>query len=75
LTSEATVQDRLQIRDALTRLSPEQRDVIYRAYYLKWTVERIAADLKITEAAVKSRLHYALHSLSVALQQTTDGYP
>jgi RNA polymerase sigma-70 factor, ECF subfamily len=74
-TSEAIVQDRLPIRDALRKLSPEHRDVICRVYYLKWTMERIAADLKITEAAVKSRLHHAVHSLSVALQETSGGYP
>jgi RNA polymerase sigma-70 factor, ECF subfamily len=67
-------QDRLLIRDALRKLSPEHRDVICRVYYLRWTMERIAADLKITEATVKSRLHYALRSLSVALQETTGGH-
>jgi DNA-directed RNA polymerase specialized sigma24 family protein len=70
-TSEATVQDRLQIRDTLRKLSLEHRDVICRVYYLKWTMERTAADLKITEAAAKSRLHHAVHSLSVALQETS----
>jgi RNA polymerase sigma-70 factor, ECF subfamily len=65
------VQDRLQIREALRKLSPEHRDVICRVYYLKWTLERIAADLKITEAAAKSRLHHAVHSLSVASQETS----
>jgi RNA polymerase sigma-70 factor (ECF subfamily) len=65
------VQDRLQVREALRKLSPEHRDVICRVYYLKWTLERIAADLKITEAAAKSRLHHAVHSLSVPLQETS----
>jgi RNA polymerase sigma-70 factor (ECF subfamily) len=75
LASEAAVQDRLRIRDALRKLSPEHRDVICRVYYLKWTTAQIAADLKITEAAVKSRLHYAVHALSAALEETTGGYP
>ena len=51
------------ITDALRQLPFEHRAVIYRAYYQGWTTARIADDLKITEAAVRSRLHDGLHAL------------
>jgi RNA polymerase sigma-70 factor, ECF subfamily len=47
----------------MRQLPFEHRAVIYRAYYQGWTTARIADDLKITEAAVKSRLHDGLHAL------------
>lgn len=51
------------IANAMRQLPFEHRDVIYRAYYQGWTTARIADDLKITEAAVKSRLHDGLRTL------------
>jgi DNA-directed RNA polymerase specialized sigma24 family protein len=51
------------IADAMRQLPFEHRAVIYRAYYQGWTTARIADDLKITEASVKSRLHDGLHAL------------
>jgi DNA-directed RNA polymerase specialized sigma24 family protein len=51
------------IADAMRQLPFEHRAVIYRAYYQGWTTGRIAADLKITEATVKSRLHDGLRTL------------
>ena len=63
--------NRLMIGNAMKRLCPQHRAVIRRAYYLGWTTERTAADLKITEAMVTSRLHDALHSLRLILQEMT----
>ena len=65
-TSEALRTDqqlRSLIADGMRQLPFERRAVIYRAYYHGWTTERIADDLKITEAAVKSRLHDGLRAL------------
>ena len=59
----ADQQLRSLIADAMRQLPFEHRAVIYRAYYQGWTTARIADDLKITEAAVKSRLHDGLHGL------------
>ena len=61
--------DRLLIADALTHLSPEHRAVVRRSYYLGWTITQIATDLQIAEGTVKSRLHYALRTLRLALQE------
>jgi hypothetical protein len=51
------------IADAMRQLPFEYRAVIYLAYHQRWTIERIADALKITEAAVKSRLHVGLRRL------------
>jgi DNA-directed RNA polymerase specialized sigma24 family protein len=62
---------------ALTQLCAEHRVVICRSYYQGLTTAQIAADLGITDAMVKSRLHYALRALRQTLQQrmVTDAQP
>jgi RNA polymerase sigma-70 factor, ECF subfamily len=57
------------IGDALAQLSAEHRAVVWRAYYQGWTTARIADDLQIAEGTVKSRLHYAMRALRLALQE------
>jgi RNA polymerase sigma-70 factor (ECF subfamily) len=61
--------DRLLIDDALVRLTPEHREVVQRSYFKGWTTAQIAADLRIAEGTVKSRLHYALRALGLALSE------
>ena len=61
--------DRLLIADALTHLSPEHCAVVRRSHYLGWTTAQIADDLQIPEGTVKSRLHYALLALRIALHE------
>jgi RNA polymerase sigma-70 factor (ECF subfamily) len=43
--------------------------VIVRAYYGRRTVTDIAAELDIPAGTVKSRLHYGLRALKLALQE------
>ena len=59
--------DRLLIGEALARLTAEHREVVGRAYFHGWTIAQIAADLQIAEGTVKSRLHYALRALRLAM--------
>jgi RNA polymerase sigma-70 factor, ECF subfamily len=66
--ADATI-DRLIVRQALALLSADHRAVLWRAYYLGWTVARIAEDLQIAEGTVKSRLHYALQALRRTLKR------
>jgi RNA polymerase sigma-70 factor, ECF subfamily len=61
--------DRLLIGDALARLTPEHRAVVRRSYFQGWTTAQIATDLRIAEGTVKSRLHYALRALRLALRE------
>jgi RNA polymerase sigma-70 factor (ECF subfamily) len=65
--ANATI-DRLMVRQALAQLSAEHRAVIWRSYYLGWTLARAAEDLQIAEGTVKSRQHYALQALRRTLQ-------
>jgi RNA polymerase sigma-70 factor (ECF subfamily) len=61
--------DRLLIGDALAQLSPEHRAVIVRSFHLGWPTALIAADLRIAEGTVKSRLHYALRMLRLRMHE------
>jgi RNA polymerase sigma-70 factor, ECF subfamily len=61
--------DRLLIGDALARLTPEHREVVRRSYFQGCTTAQIAADLGIADGTVKSRLHYALRALRLALSE------
>ncbi|MFD5215641.1 sigma-70 family RNA polymerase sigma factor [Microbacterium sp. NPDC058345] len=61
--------DAILIEDALAALSDAHRDVVVRAYYLGLSVAEIAADLTVPEGTVKSRLHYGLRALRLALQE------
>jgi RNA polymerase sigma-70 factor, ECF subfamily len=61
--------DRLLIGDALARLTPQHREVIRRSYFQGWTTAQIASNLGIADGTVKSRLHYALRALRLALSE------
>ncbi len=63
------VLDRWLIADALGGLSREHREVIAAAYYEGRSVAEIAAGLHIPVGTVKSRLHYGLRNLRLALQE------
>lgn len=64
-----TALDRMLIGDAMAHLSAEHRAVIERSYYRGWSTGQIAHDLGIAEGTVKSRLHYAVRALRLALQE------
>lgn len=57
------------IEEALAALSPEHRAVLIRAYFGGLTVAEMARELEIPEGTVKSRLHYGLRALRLALQE------
>lgn len=61
--------DRWLVADALAALSPEHRAVVVHAYYLGEPVAAIARQLEVPEGTVKSRLHYGLRALRLALQE------
>ena len=63
------VLDAMLIEEALAGLSRAHRDVVVRAYYLGSSVAEIAEELAIAEGTVKSRLHYGLKALRLALQE------
>ncbi|MFH8250476.1 sigma-70 family RNA polymerase sigma factor [Microbacterium sp. B2969] len=57
------------IEEALASLSVEHRSVIVQAYYRGLSIAQTAAELGIPEGTVKSRLHYGLRGLRLALQE------
>ncbi|WP_460467412.1 sigma-70 family RNA polymerase sigma factor [Calidifontibacter terrae] len=61
--------DAAMIVDALRSLSSQHREVVVRAYYGRATVTEIAADLAVPRGTVKSRLHYGMRALRLALQE------
>jgi RNA polymerase sigma-70 factor (ECF subfamily) len=63
------VLDSWLVADALAGLSPEHRAVIVCAYYQGRSVAETAVALDIPAGTVKSRLHYALRAMRLALQE------
>jgi RNA polymerase sigma-70 factor, ECF subfamily len=61
------VLDSWLVTDALAQLSPEHRTVIVYAYYGRRTIPDIAAELGVPSGTVKSRIHYGLRALQLAL--------
>lgn len=57
------------VTDGLRSLSEDHRAVVVRAYYGRLTVDEIARELAIPAGTVKSRLHYGLRALRLALQE------
>lgn len=70
-TTDATdaLFEAILVEEALVALSPEHRVVIVRAYFRGATIAEIAVELGIPEGTVKSRLHYGLRALRLALQE------
>jgi len=57
------------IEQALAGLSFEHRAVIVHSYYGGRSIAETARELEIPEGTVKSRLHYGLRALRLALQE------
>ncbi|MFR9750426.1 sigma-70 family RNA polymerase sigma factor [Nocardia sp. 004] len=57
------------VADALGRLSADHREVIVRAYYRGLTTQQIAEELGVPAGTVKSRMHYGMRALRLALQE------
>ena len=57
------------VAEAITRLSPDHRAVLLECYYRGVPVAAAARHLGIPEGTVKSRTHYALRALRLALEE------
>jgi len=57
------------LRDALTKLSPEHREIIDLVYYHEKSVDDAADILSIPRATVKTRMFYARKKLAEMVQQ------
>jgi RNA polymerase sigma-70 factor (ECF subfamily) len=63
------VLDSWLVADALEQLTPEHRAVVVGAYYGGRSVAELAREHQIPEGTVKSRMHYAMRALRLALQE------
>jgi RNA polymerase sigma-70 factor (ECF subfamily) len=61
--------DSLVVTDALRSIGEDHRAVVVKAYFGRLTTAEIAAELDIPPGTVKSRLHYGLRALRLALQE------
>ena len=61
--------DSLLIADALATLSEDHRAVVVSAYFDGLNTAELARHLGVAEGTVKSRLHYGLRALRLALQE------
>ncbi|MGE3194225.1 MAG: sigma-70 family RNA polymerase sigma factor [Microbacteriaceae bacterium] len=59
----------LLVEEALGALTYDHRAVIVHSYYGGRSIAETAAELGIPEGTVKSRLHYGLRALRLALQE------
>jgi RNA polymerase sigma-70 factor (ECF subfamily) len=59
----------LLVEEALAGLGVEHRAVIVHSYYGGRSIAETAAELGIPEGTVKSRLHYGVRALRLALQE------
>jgi RNA polymerase sigma-70 factor (ECF subfamily) len=57
------------VADALTKLSSEHRAVLLECYYRGLSVADAARHLGVPEGTIKSRTHYALRALRLALEE------
>ena len=64
------VLDAWLVSEALSALSVDHRTVVVHAYYQGMSTTQIANELNIAEGTVKSRLHYALRALRLALEES-----
>lgn len=67
-TTDAVL-DRILISDALASLSADHRAVVVDTYFIGRSIREVAEHLGIPEGTVKSRLHYGLRALRLALQE------
>jgi RNA polymerase sigma-70 factor, ECF subfamily len=61
--------DAVLVADALQTLSVDHRQVLFESYYRGRTANQIAADQGIPAGTVRSRMHYALRALGLALRE------
>ena len=65
-----TVENREVLRQALSQLSPEHREVVVLRYFADLSVAEVARSAGIREGTVKSRLHRALRQMRDLLEQS-----
>jgi RNA polymerase sigma-70 factor (ECF subfamily) len=60
---------RIQLEEALARLSPEHRQVVVRVYFGGQTCAELGEELGIPAATLRSRLYYGVRALRLVLEE------
>ena len=63
--------DRYLVRAALRTLSTEHRRVLYECYFRGASIAEAAATLGVPAGTIKSRTHYALRALRLAIDENS----
>ena len=58
-----------QVEEGLRRLTDDHRRVLIETYYRARPYAEVAAELRVPEGTVKSRVYYALRALRLALEE------
>lgn len=61
--------DRIQLGEALERLSPQHREAVVEVYFGGRTCAELGAELGISASTMRSRLYYGVRSLRLVLEE------
>ncbi|GGB19920.1 RNA polymerase sigma factor [Flexivirga endophytica] len=61
--------DRIQLAEALDRLSPQHRQAVVEVYYGGRTCAELGEDLGVPASTMRSRLYYGVRSLRLVLEE------
>lgn len=61
--------DRIQLSEALDRLSPQHREAVVEVYYGGRTCADLGAELGVSASTMRSRLYYGVRSLRLVLEE------
>lgn len=65
---DVTADEKIALREALKKLPPKYRDVVFLYYYEGYTTSQIASILKVSTSAITSRLQRAREMLKKYLE-------
>ncbi|MFI0977680.1 sigma-70 family RNA polymerase sigma factor [Streptomyces sp. NPDC021093] len=61
--------DRIQLGEALERLSPQHREAVVEVYFGGRTCAELGAELGVSASTMRSRLYYGVRSLRLVLEE------
>lgn len=61
--------DRIQLSEALDRLSPQHREAVVEVYYGGRTCADLGSELGVSASTMRSRLYYGVRSLRLVLEE------
>jgi RNA polymerase sigma-70 factor (ECF subfamily) len=62
--------ERIQLEEALARLSPEHRQAVVRVYFGGQTCAELGKELGISASTMRSRLYYGVRTLRLVMEES-----